>query len=187
MLLDPVVHARRLLGMDVELTSVLIGRPDRLVARLSTATGDIVLKAAPKGGNLLPEIDGNQRVRAAGVPVAEVLAAEDDEFELLVLRWIEGRGVTSGDSPEVHEDLGRLLRQVHDLGGGPPYARGWTGVGTWCDWMRGWLNTVLSMAPGWGFRADEIEPCWERFESVEPSLSGVGFDCMLFDGRPSTS
>jgi Ser/Thr protein kinase RdoA (MazF antagonist) len=182
--LDPVVHASRLLRTDVELTSVLISRPDRLVARLSTRSGDVVLKAAPKGGNLLPEVDGNRRVGAAGVPVAEVLDAEDDEFELLVLRWIEGRGVSSGDSPEVLEDLGRLLRQVHDLGGGPPYARGWTGVGTWCDWMRGWLNTVVGMAPDWGFRADEIERFWERFERVVPALSGVGFDCMLFDGRP---
>ena len=70
----------------------------------------------------------NARLATAGLPVPRILAAGNG---YLMMEWIEGEGLSSSLPNSAQLEAGRLLRQVNELGGGPPYK----GNATFTDWM----------------------------------------------------
>ena len=119
-------------NLDPIRPTILVDRPGKTVAKVETTRRKLVLKAPvdPR------EVAANERLAAAGLPVSRIVARRD---RYLLMEWIDGERLSSASPPSVQLQAGRLLRKVHDLGGGPPYK----GNATWPDWMRGWLNHAL--------------------------------------------
>jgi aminoglycoside phosphotransferase (APT) family kinase protein len=161
--------------------TILVQRLGRLVARVDTSTGPVVVKADAVAGSLVGEVGAIRRLDAAGLPVPQVLASVDGPPAYVLLRWIEGEALSSSAVASAQVAAGRALRRVHSLGGGPPYPGGQS----WDAWMTGWLNHAL----GWWCAAvdpgeDRVRGFRRWFDSLRPLLETRGRDLMLFDGRP---
>lgn len=178
--IDPVAtldaHGRQARRWDV-----IAHRATRYVARVETDDGPVLLKAADDD-IITRELAGLRRLGAAGLPVPEILGSGERPEAYVVLRWIDGPGLSSQSSPAAQAEAGRLLRRVHELGGGPPYAGT---VATWPEWMAGWLNHAAAWWRASG-RADaeRIRQLRSWVEESHILLAGRGHDLMLFDGRP---
>lgn len=169
------------LGWTPCAVTVLVDRPGRVVARVDTDHGAVVVKHDTSRTGVNAEYAANRRLAGAGLPVANVLHHHDGEPAWLVLSWIDGTALTSASSPSAKRHAGALLRRVHALGGSAPYQ----GVPTWDGWMAGWLNTAMA----WWTRhtspdPDLVKAVWEWFARLRPLLATRGHDLILFDGRP---
>ena len=162
-------------------TVVLVDRPGRVVARVDTDRGRLVVKAEPAPAGFVAEAAANRRLAQAGLPVPSVVAHHTGAPSYLIMRWVEGRGLTCASDLAAQRDAGRLLRRVHRLGGGPPYA----GCSTWDGWMRGWLNHAVRWWQATGRAgAQRGDALWSWFGRLEPLLGTRGGELILFDGRP---
>jgi Ser/Thr protein kinase RdoA (MazF antagonist) len=181
LLVQPEVVCAKLLGdSSVVLQQLLCDRPDRLVAKVRCRGSDFVVKAGLSGGLLAEEVRSNALLAEVGVPVARLVAFESGPPDVVVFGWIDGEPLSAAHPPAVHEHVGRALRAIHAVGGGPPYA----GNDTWAKWMRGWLDTVTRVAPPIQVTPEQVDACWAAFESVQSMLRTRGGDLILFDGRP---
>ena len=134
------------LGSAVDVVGVLVERPGRLVGRVRTIDGEFVVKVEDGRDSFAAEQRAMTRLRAAGLPVGEVVDVDTGPPAVLVARWIPGRGVTAADPPEVLADVGRLLRRVHDMPAGSSYS----GRPSISAWIGDWLTIVL----GWWGRSE---------------------------------
>jgi aminoglycoside phosphotransferase (APT) family kinase protein len=150
--------------------TILTDRPGHLVAKVETRTTTVVIKAPLYD----LEVAANERLAAAGLPVPRILAGGNG---YLMMEWIEGEGLSSTSPNSAQLEAGRLLRQVHELGGGPPYK----GNESFTDWMRGWLNHAMQW---WEPGPTRLRETWSWFEDLTPLIDTRGHDLMLMDGRP---
>ncbi len=157
-------------GLSAISHTILVDRPEQLVVKVETSTIDVVIKSPLRRA----EVTANERLAAAGIPVPRILAQHDD---YLMMEWIAGEALSSASPNPAQLEAGRILRRVHQLGGGPP----WAGNTDYADWMAGWLNHCLAWWQPGPSRAREI---WARFRQLEPLLETRGHDLILFDGRP---
>ena len=173
------------LGSAVDVVGVLVERPGRLVGRVRTTDGEFVVKVDDGRDAFAAEQRAMTRLRAAGLPVGEVVAVHTGPPAVLVARWIPGRGVTAADPPDVLADVGRLLRRVHDLPAGSSYS----GRPSISAWIGDWLTIVL----GWWGRSDgvgratgtQVAAARAWFAEVGPALAAAGAGtAILLDGRP---
>lgn len=169
-------------GFDPTSFNVLTQRSDHLVARVETDQGTVVLKASTTSRALERDATNAALLSAAGLPTPEVIARGESPISYILLRWIEGEALSSSSPIQAQMEAGALLRQIHDLGGRPPYG----GNPTWDRWMKGWLNVAL---PWWeehgGADPKSVEAAWAAFEELRPLLATRGHHFMLFDGRPA--
>ena len=132
-------------------------------------------------GTFVPERSWIDRLGAAGLPVPRVIGCSDEAPAHLLLTWIDGEPLSSASPVAAQRDVGRLLRRVHALPGGPPYA----GSSTVDAWIAGWLNYALAW---WrdhaGAPQDAVDDAWSWFHRLQPLLATRGAETMLFDGRP---
>jgi aminoglycoside phosphotransferase (APT) family kinase protein len=157
-------------GLQPIQQTILMDRPGHLVAKVATTTIDVVVKAPLYER----EVSANERLTAAGLPVPRILAAGNG---YLMMEWIEGEALTSASPNSAQLEAGRLLRQVNELGGGPPYQ----GNATFTEWMAGWLNHAMHW---WQPGPKRTRETWAWFEKLRPLLDTRGHDLMLMDGRP---
>ena len=160
---------------------LLVERSDQVVARVETTVGPVVVKASLKGETIATEIQTNRRFAALGFPVATLLAHGQDPAPYLITTWIAGEALSAGSPPDTLREVGVLLRKIHRLGGGPPYA----GNATWEAWMEGWLHHALPWWQRQGKASEaDVASAWRGFEKRRVLLARRGFDFILFDGRP---
>jgi Ser/Thr protein kinase RdoA (MazF antagonist) len=176
-------------GYLAEAVTVLVDTPTRLVAKVDTDAGPLVVKRDAAPDAFAVEVAAHQLLGAAGLPVAPVLAQRSVAPAYLVLPWTEGVALSSASARNVRREAGATLRRVHRLGadaapepaGRPRYA----GNKSWDAWMSGWLRHA---AQWWGQagRADplRIELLRGWHERLQPLLATRGGDLTLFDGRP---
>lgn len=151
-------------------TTILTDRPGRTVAKVLTTDGILLVKAPFEERELV----ANERLRAIGLPVPKIVARSG---EYLMMEWVDGDPLSSKSPPSAQLQAGRMLRQVHELGGEPPYK----GNERFVDWMRGWLHhNLLWWEPGPAVEGK----IWAWFEELTPLLETRGGDLMLMDGRP---
>lgn len=122
--------------LDVE---ILVSRPGRTVARLATDAGPAVLKIDSDPAAFVPERAAIDRLAKIGLPTPQVVGFHDGYPAHLCMRWIDGEPLTSSSSETAKREVGNVLRRVHAIPAGPPYA----GADTFDVWMAGWLNHVL--------------------------------------------
>ena len=102
-------------------------RPGRLVARVETGGGSLVIKAATDPGAFATEVAAIARLAGHGLPVSGVVAVSAGPPSYLVLSWTEGAQLTSASplaaqraAPLRRDQLVRLQRhqRPHDPPGG---------------------------------------------------------------------
>ena len=89
------------------------------VLRVETDRGPVVLKHRAETEWLGVEIETHQRLSSHGLPVAPLLGHGVDPIGHVVFDWVEGVGLSSRCSVHAQQHAGAVLRQVHDLAGGP--------------------------------------------------------------------
>ncbi len=163
-------------GYRVLTTEVLVDRPGRFVAKVTTDRGALAVKIDPGPNAFTPELAAIARLGAAGLPVPVVVESGHDH---LLIAWIDGEPLSSSSPRAAQHRVGQLLRRVHALPAGPPYA----GNDTMDAWIAGWLNQAL---PWWEAYATpaRIASVWDWFHEIRPVLARRGGQTMLFDGRP---
>ncbi len=160
-------------------------RPGRLVARVETRGGPLVIKAATDPGAFATEVAAIARLAGHGLPVSGVVAVSAGPPSYLVLSWTEGAQLTSASPLAAQREAGALLRRVHAIRPAWLGETRYAGEPTWDSWMAGWLNSALAW---WGTvsPAGLLDPprVWAWFHALRPLLATRGHDLMLFDGRP---
>ena len=151
------------------------------VLRIETDQGPVVLKMREDPELLSVELTTNRLLADSDIPVAKPLGHGPDPVAHVVFGWIDGSGLSSNSPLRAQWEAGAILRRIHALGGGPPYA----GNDNWANWMQGWLNHAL---PWWrdtqsASKAD-VAAAWRGFERLRPLLTERGHEFILFDGRP---
>ena len=160
----------------------LVNRADRYVAKVKTLPGWIVVKVDPDFNSILSEATNNQRLHDLGLPVADMIGHGDSPIPYIILSWIDGTAISQTSPPAVLEEVGAVLRRIHNLRGNPPYA----GNETWDAWMEGWLYHALPWWEKSGFAtAGDIEQAWTQFRIIQPLLTSRGHSIIFFDGRPA--
>lgn len=160
---------------------MLVQREDYFVIRFDTNKYPVVIKSRPDATAIAQEVARNHKLTQAGLPISPIIGHGEEPTPHLVLKWIEGKPLSSSSPVQAQREAGELLRKAHSLGGQPPFF----GNHTWDEWMRGWLNHAL---PWWQSHADianeRVAKVWQRFEELQPLLNTRGYDFMLYDGRP---
>ena len=181
---DHTIQQALLHHLDLEeaATRVLIQRADRLVLQIQKSTTSYALKAAATAETIRQEVANNQKLAAAGLPVAVVVATGEYPVPFVLQEWISGTALDASCSRSVIRESAQLLRRVHQIGGQPPYA----GNDAWDQWMKGWLHHAL---PWWQKTANiptaRINKTWRAFDSLQALLTTRGKAFILFDGRPA--
>jgi aminoglycoside phosphotransferase (APT) family kinase protein len=182
MLVDiPIVMASHGLEVVGPITP-LQERPRRLVARVETRGGPLVIKAASDPDAFTTEAAAIARLAGHGLPVSGVVAVSPGPPSYLVLSWTEGEQLTSSSPLAAQREAGALLRRVHTIRPAWLGETRYAGEPTWDRWMAGWLNSALA----WVSRHDPLDTdrVWAWFHALVPLLATRGHDLVLFDGRP---
>ncbi|MEM8487641.1 MAG: aminoglycoside phosphotransferase family protein [Bacteroidota bacterium] len=171
----------RHLNFEQASIQVLVERADRLVLKVQTATACYALKAAATPEMIHQEVANNNKLAAAGLPVAHLQATGDQPMPFVLHTWIKGTALHTSHGPAVMRETAALLRRIHQIGGKPPYA----GNDSWDQWMKGWLHHAL---PWWqktaNISAARISETWHIVDTLQPLLATRGNAFILFDGRP---
>ncbi|MGX7827140.1 phosphotransferase family protein [Actinokineospora sp. 24-640] len=136
--------------------------------RLTTADGrDCVLKLAPPpGAPLLTYERGLMRTEAMafarmaehGLPVPEVLLAEDDLLLMTALRGLPWSAAQPADRERLRGDLGALVRRLHGITGDRfGYPQGPSGR-TWSAAFLAMTDAVLADADRFGVAVPDLRP-----------------------------
>ena len=168
-------------GLSAQRSQQLHRDPEAIVLRVETNRGPVVLKVKHEAERPAIEAETTRRLQLAGLPVEPLVGYGSLPMPHIVRGWLPGAPLTSGSPRSAQREAGALLRRIHDLGGGPPYA----GNQTWDEWMHGWLNHAL----GWwrdSGHADKsrIDAAWAWFSNIRSLLARRGHHFILFDGRP---
>jgi Ser/Thr protein kinase RdoA (MazF antagonist) len=168
-------------GLRALSVDVIVDRRGRCVAKVMTERGPVVVKVDSQPDAFVPERAAIGRLGAAGLPVPAVVGYADEKPAHLVMSWIDGEGLSSASSDSAQRAAGRLLRRVHALPGGPPYA----GNDSIDLWIAGWLNHAMAWwASHAEASAERVAGVWNWFDDLRPLLATRGGETMLFDGRP---
>jgi aminoglycoside phosphotransferase (APT) family kinase protein len=172
--LDPVLLAASL-GLRATVRQRFVERPDRLVVRLDTDRGPVVLKADPTAGVFRREVVAIETLGGHGLPVPALIAHRGGPPAAMALAWTEGTGLTAASPAPVQREVGALLRRLHSIP--VPPQRDMDG------WMAGWLNAVLAWWLGEGEAQSSVDQVWVWFHRLQPLLGARERTLTLFDGR----
>lgn len=170
--------------------------------------GRVAIKMDTLADSIRREHAAYEFLAARGLPTAPVLAhgtfpppdgavdTHGDPVEsvaYLVIEWIEGHPVCSTDPVEVHREVGRVLRAVHDtpeseweVQGCPPGFDRPGEMRPFGRWISGWLPAALHW---W---ASTKEPDTDTLATaltwydgrIQPEIADLRRVPVLFDGRP---
>lgn len=168
-------------GLRPESFQILAQQLTRLVAKVETDFGSVVLKADTTPNDATWDARNIKLLASANFPVQKILAQGEDPVSYIILSWIEGEPLSIESPLAAQFEAGQLLYRIHHLENRPPYEREYG----WDAWMKGWLDVVL---PWWGkqegVKPQAVEAAWRGFESLKPLLAARGNQYMLQDGRP---
>lgn len=170
-----------LYGLSAQRSQQLHRDAEAVVLRVDTNQGPVVLKVKHEADRPAIEAETTRRLHRAGLPVEPLIGHGSQPMPHVVRGWLPGAPLTSRSSPSAQREAGAMLRRIHDLGGGPPYA----GNESWDEWMHGWLNHALGWwrDSGHGDKS-RIDAAWAWFGNIRPLLASRGHHFILFDGRP---
>ena len=98
---------------------------------------------------------------------------------MLILRWIDGEPISSASPVQTQRQVGRLLRAVHDLPGGPPFC----GQPTIHSWIAAWTEELMAWWPSAGGSDSQLRQLRNWLDELEPILVRREGCLILFDGR----
>jgi aminoglycoside phosphotransferase (APT) family kinase protein len=160
--------ARRALGSPLAGHRELTGGTFNTAYRLTTADGrECVLKVAPPPGTPLltyerdlmrTEAMAFARMAEHGLPVPEVLLAEDDLLLMTALRGLPWSAARQADGERLRGDLGGLVRRLHGITGDRfGYPQGPSGQ-TWSAAFLAMVDAVLADADCFGVAVPGLRP-----------------------------
>lgn len=162
-------------------TRVLQSGPGRTTLQAQDLAGELfVLKTTTAAGELVGDVDANRLLAAEGLPVPQIVAYADGSPAVLVLRWIDGEPISSASPVEAQREVGRILRAVHRLPGGPPFS----GRPTIREWIAAWTDELAIWWPSAGGTAAQVAHLRDRLGELAPVLARRSGSLILFDGRP---
>lgn len=139
MLLDPARLVSDL-GWVVTDDEILVRRPNRVVACVSTDAGPLAVKADLAAGSFAPEVVAIRRLAALGLPVPVILGHTLGPPAVLVLEWIEEDCLSSSSPRTAQHDVGVALRRLHAVPAAPPFS-GQDSIG---EWIAEWTDSIAS-------------------------------------------
>ncbi len=155
-------------------------RAGRAVVQVSDDQGHLyTLKADAEVGALDGDVAAIHRLGAAGLPVPEVVAHRAGPPAVLILRWIDGDPVSSASPVAAQQEVGRLLRVVHALPGGPPFS----GEPSVERWITAWTTEVADWWSSAGASAAQVDRLRAWLAELTPVLAARSGTLTLFDGR----
>ena len=161
-------------------TRLLQAGPGRATVQVRDDDGSLfVLKTAAAPGALAGDVDANRTLRAAGLPVPEIIDHRVGPPSVLLLRWIEGDPISSASPVRTQREVGRLLRAVHTLPGAPPFS----GQPTIGAWIAAWTAEVAAWWPSVGAGDAQVRRLLDWLDELEPVLAAREGRLTLFDGR----
>jgi aminoglycoside phosphotransferase (APT) family kinase protein len=167
-------------GFGLQPTRVLQTGPGRVTLQARNESGErFVLKTAESPEALAGDVSANALLAAAGLPVPEIVAYVDGSPSVLVLRWIDGDPLSSRSPVEAQREIGRMLRTVHRLPGGPPYS----GQPTILGWVTAWTQELAGWWPSVGGTGAQVRRLRGWLDDLAPVLVGRAGCLTLFDGR----
>lgn len=161
-------------------TRILQSGPGRTTLQAQRPAGELfVLKTTAAGGELAGDVDANRLLARQGLPVPEIVAYADGAPSVLVLRWIDGEPISSASPAPAQQHVGRILRTVHALPGGPPFS----GQPTILGWITAWTDELVAWWPSAGGTAAQVARLRGWLDDLAPVLAGRTGSLTLFDGR----
>ncbi len=161
-------------------TRILQSGPGRTTLQAQDPAGELfVLKTTAAAGELAGDVDANRVLAGEGLPVPEIVAYADDAPSALVLRWIDGDPISSASPAQAQQQVGRILRTVHGLPGGPPFS----GQPTILGWITAWTDELAAWWPSAGGTAARVARLRGWLDELAPVLAGRTGSLTLFDGR----
>lgn len=130
---DAQTLSRRLLGRAPDAVESLVVWPERATYRVTIGSESFVLKGEDAQPGWIPElpteIDAHRHAAANGIPVPELLAAEQSAF---AMRWVDGVPVHRHDTDAGWRAAAEVVRAVHALDPIGTFGVGFSGGdGTW--------------------------------------------------------
>ena len=173
-------HVALAAGVGLRPTRLLQTGPGRATLGARDASGErFVIKTAVSPGALAGDVAANAVLAAVGLPVPEIVAYADGSPSVLVLRWIDGDPISSRSSVKAQREVGRMLRTVHRLPGGPPYS----GQPTILGWITAWTEELAAWWPTVGGTAAQVRLLCGWLDDLAPVLASRAGRLTLFDGR----
>lgn len=164
----------------LRLTRILQSGPGRTTLQARDLAGELfVLKTSTTAGELVSDVDANRLLAGEGLPVPEIVAYADGSPSVLVLRWIDGKPISSADPATAQWEVGRMLRTVHELPGGPPFS----GRPTILGWITAWTDELVAWWPSAGGTEAQVRRLRGWLGDLAPALAGRVGSLTLFDGR----
>jgi aminoglycoside phosphotransferase (APT) family kinase protein len=169
------------LGVDPARLTMLAGRDGRIVCRVSRDEGGLVAKASDRVNDFDEEARAMESLAGMGIPVSQVVMLEDGPPAMLVSRWLDGVPVSADSGADVWREVGRILRQIHNVAAKPPFSS----HPTILAWIEHWYGLVMA----WWSETGGLDPVsWNVADgwmaAVSQVLAGREGCLMLFDGRP---
>ena len=141
---DPADLVRELLGGTPDAIEPLALWSDRATHRVTIGSQRFVVKTDDDADTVAREVTGQRRAAAAGVRVAEVVAAVEGAF---AMKWVDGVTLQDHSTPNAWRDTGAQIRRAHDLGGGPAFGTGFGGFEpeqpTWRAFFEAFADRML--------------------------------------------
>ena len=167
-------------GVGLQPMRMLQAGPGRATLQARDRSGErFVLKTASAPGALAGDVEANAILAAEGLPVPQIVAYVDGSPSVLVLRWIDGDPISSRSPLGAQREVGRMLRTVHRLPGGPPYS----GQPTVHGWITAWTEELIAWWPSAGGTQDQVGTLRRRLDDLAPVLADRSGSLTLFDGR----
>lgn len=167
-------------GLRLTPLAVLGQGPGRVVVQARDEQGrQFVMKADERAGAFDGDVHANARLAALGVPVPTIETHRPGPPAVLLLRWVDGKPLTSSSPLQAQHEAGRILRRIHRAEGPPPYS----GQPSICEWIMVWTAEIADRWAAYGApdQANDLRR-WAR--NLRPLLLQRTGRLTLFDGRP---
>lgn len=140
-------------------------QPDRGV--FLAEVSQMVFKVYLNGNTLRREFEMTQRAKAVGVPIAEIIGLDSDEYTVLTMKQVVGTSLNTQSKNAIIE-TGKYLERFHTIGSNPPFSGGqnkWEEFILW--WSSKEIESVSQLAI---FSENEITDMKNRFKKLHPVL-----------------
>ncbi len=165
----PREAAERLLGRAPDHISTLVRWRDHGAYRVDAGGDSFVVKLDDDPELVAREVAGHQRAAAAGVPVPELIMADD---HCIAMRFVDGTPLHESATEAAWRAAGSALRQVHDLTPGDLIGDGFGLAGTtWPEFVEALLERELEgCGRELGFDPSQAKRVRRAFDDARPLL-----------------
>ena len=165
----PGEAAERLLGRAPDRVSTLVRWRDHGAYRVDAGGDSFVIKVDDDPELVAREVAGHQRAAASGVPVPDLIAADD---HCIAMRFVDGTPLHESATEAAWRAAGSVLRQVHDLAPSDLIGDGFgLRCATWPEFVEVLLEREFEgCARELGFDPAQAERVRRAFDDARPLL-----------------